>query len=45
MLSPLRLWRSPRTCIDYPLAWRLQIGEREFELNPLLDDQERGSGE
>ena len=21
------------------MAWRLQIGEREFELNPLLDDQ------
>jgi len=43
MLSPLRHWRSPRTCIDYPLAWRSQIGERKFELNPLLDDEEHGS--
>ena len=40
---PLRHWRSPRTGIDYPVAWRLQVGEREFELNPLLDDQELDS--
>ena len=41
--SPLRRWRSPRTGIEYPVAWRLNIGEREFELNPLLDDQELDS--
>ena len=41
--SPLRGWRSPRTGIEYPVAWRLNIGEREFELNPLLDDQELDS--
>jgi hypothetical protein len=40
---PLRHWRSPRTGIDYPVAWRLRVGEREFELNPLLDDQELDS--
>jgi predicted secreted hydrolase len=40
---PLRQWRSPRTGIDYPVAWRLQVGEREFVLNPLLDDQELDS--
>ena len=41
--SPLRRWRSPRTGIEYPVAWRIQIGEREFELQPLLDDQELDS--
>jgi predicted secreted hydrolase len=41
--SPLRRWRSPRTGIDYPVAWRLQIGDRAFELNPLFDDQELDS--
>lgn len=41
--SPLRRWRSPRTGIDYPVAWRLQIGDRTFELNPLFDDQELDS--
>ncbi len=25
------------------MAWRLQVGERTFELNPLLDDQELDS--
>jgi predicted secreted hydrolase len=41
--SPLRRWRSPRTGIEYPVAWRLQIGQRAFELSPLLDDQELDS--
>jgi predicted secreted hydrolase len=39
----LRRWRSPRTGIEYPVAWRLQIGQRVFELSPLLDDQELDS--
>lgn len=41
--QPLRHWRSPRTGIDYPVAWRLQVGARRFELDPLLDDQELDS--
>jgi predicted secreted hydrolase len=41
--SPLRRWRSPRTGTDYPVAWRLRIGDRTFDLNPLLDDQELDS--
>jgi predicted secreted hydrolase len=41
--SPLRRWRSPRTGIEYPVAWRLNISERTFELIPLLDDQELDS--
>ena len=41
--SPLRRWRSPRTGTDYPVAWQLRIGDRTFDLNPLLDDQELDS--
>jgi hypothetical protein len=40
----LRSWCSLRTGF-YPVAWRLQFGERELELNPLLDDHEYGSVE
>jgi predicted secreted hydrolase len=38
--TPLRSWKSPRTGITYPVAWRLQAGARELELAPLMDDQE-----
>ena len=38
--SMLRRWRSPRTGIDYPLEWRVRIGERTIHLRPLMDDQE-----
>jgi len=41
--EPLRHWRSPRTDIGYPVAWRLQVGRREFELQALIDDQELDS--
>jgi predicted secreted hydrolase len=36
----LRQWTSPRTRITYPVEWHVRLGEREFELDPLLDDQE-----
>lgn len=39
----LRHWRSPRTGINYPVAWRLRIGRRQFTLQALLDDQELDS--
>jgi predicted secreted hydrolase len=39
-LTPTRTWTSPRTGITYPVAWRLRAGTREFELEPLMDDQE-----
>ena len=39
-LTPTRRWTSPRTGVAYPVAWRLRAGEREFELEPLMDDQE-----
>jgi predicted secreted hydrolase len=35
-----RHWRSPRTGIDYPVAWTVRAGARNLELQPLLDDQE-----
>lgn len=41
--TPGREWRSPRTAITYPVEWRLRVGEREFGLRPLLDDQELDS--
>ena len=35
-----RPWTSPRTRIAYPVQWRVRAGSREFNLEPLLDDQE-----
>lgn len=40
LFTPGRRWRSPRTGVSYPVTWSLRLGEREFELSPLLDDQE-----
>lgn len=37
---PGRTWASPRTGIVYPVRWQVRAGSREFELEPLLDDQE-----
>lgn len=39
----LRQWRSPRTGITYPVEWRVRIGARLVELQPLFDDQELDS--
>lgn len=36
----LREWRSARTGIRYPVAWRLRVGQRLLHLEALLDDQE-----
>jgi predicted secreted hydrolase len=38
--ASLRTWTSPRTAIRYPVEWRIRAGTREFELAPLMDDQE-----
>ncbi len=38
--TPRRVWRSPRTGVDYPVAWTVRAGERSFDLQPLMDDQE-----
>jgi predicted secreted hydrolase len=41
--EPLRRWRSPRTQTEYPVALRVRAGEVEFELQPMMDDQELDS--
>jgi len=41
--TPLRHWRSPRTGAEYPVAWRVRVGDREFEVEPLMDDAELDS--
>ena len=41
--SPQRTWRSPRTGAEYPVAGRVTIGGREYEVEPLLDDAELDS--
>lgn len=38
--EPRRLWRSPRTGVEYPVEWRVQIGDRTWLVRPLFDDQE-----
>jgi len=38
--TPRRSWRSARSNVSYPVSWTVRVGEREFELEPLLDDQE-----
>lgn len=41
---PLRHWRSPRTGIEYPVEWRLELADgRRFRIQPLMDDQELDS--
>ena len=36
----VRRWTSPRTRVEYPVQWHVRAGSREFDLEPLLDDQE-----
>jgi predicted secreted hydrolase len=38
--AALRQWVSPRTRIAYPVQWHIRAGDREFDLVPLLEDQE-----
>lgn len=41
--TPTRKWRSPRTGAEYPVAWRVRVGDREFVVEPLMDDAELDS--
>lgn len=44
--APVRYWRSARTGVNYPVEWKVTIGERVIGLRALMDDQEndaRGS--
>jgi predicted secreted hydrolase len=38
--EPGRTWQSPRTGTSYPVEWRIVAGERTFDLQPLMPDQE-----
>ena len=41
--TPTRTWASPRTGAEYPVAWRVRVGEREYAVEPLMDDAELDS--
>ena len=41
--TPLRRWRSARTGIDYPVAFRVEAGGHDVTLEPLFDDSELDS--
>jgi predicted secreted hydrolase len=41
--SPLKTWRSPRTGVVYPIRWRVQVGDRRYLVEPLLEDAELDS--
>jgi predicted secreted hydrolase len=41
--TPLRSWRSPRTGVTYPVAWRVQVGDRRYRVEPMLLDAELDS--
>lgn len=38
--TPLRQWRSPRSGTNYPVAWHVDAKGLEFDLEPMMDDQE-----
>ncbi len=39
----MRRWRSPRTGIDYPVAFAVDAGDVDITLEPLMNDQELDS--
>lgn len=41
--TPRRRWRSPRSGVEYPVAWTVNIADRTFAIEPLMDDQELDS--
>lgn len=41
--TPVRTWRSPHTEAVYPVVMHIRTGEIEWQLTPLLDDQELDS--
>jgi predicted secreted hydrolase len=38
--TPRRSWRSPRTGANYPVAWTVSVGELQYDIEPLMDNQE-----
>jgi len=43
--TPTRTWKSPHTEAIYPVAMHIRTGEIEWQLVPLLDDQELDSSQ
>ena len=46
VFTPGRRWHSPRTGIEYPVEFTVNVGALQLSLQPLMDDQEsdtRGS--
>ena len=41
--TPQRQWRSARSRAAWPVAQRIQVGDRTFETVPLMPDQELDS--
>jgi predicted secreted hydrolase len=41
--SATRTWRSPRTDVSYPVAQTVKTGPFQWQLDPLMDDQELDS--
>jgi predicted secreted hydrolase len=41
--TPLKTWRSPRTGVQYPVRWRVRIGETAYRVESLMDDAELDS--
>jgi predicted secreted hydrolase len=41
--EPLRLWRSPRTGVEYPVSIRVRTAELDWRIEPLMEDQELDS--
>jgi predicted secreted hydrolase len=41
--TPQRRWRSGRTGVEYPVAFRVEAGALDLTLAPLIDDQELDS--
>lgn len=38
--APRRAWKSPRTGVSYPVAMEIVTGNRQWSVEPLMDDQE-----
>jgi predicted secreted hydrolase len=39
MLTPVGAWRRARGKVEYPVRWALNLGGRELEVSPVVDDQ------
>jgi predicted secreted hydrolase len=40
---PVRTWRSPHTGTSYPVSMSVRAGSNDWQLDPLIDDQELDS--